>query len=160
VVGNEAWRDFVAQNMEEQFPNLRSTGYELTSSDTIDYNCVAWAVEAEQEEWWWPDPMGEGYWPASAPREETLEAFVATFELCGYDLCDTDKQEPGFEKIAIYVSLHGSKPTHVARLKPNKNWTSKIGSSEDIEHVTLDGLTGEHPAYGKVAQCMKRRISD
>jgi hypothetical protein len=36
----------------------------------------------------------------------------------------------------------------------NGGWTSKLGESAQIEHATLDALTGE--AYGVVAQILKR----
>ncbi|NEO46086.1 MAG: hypothetical protein F6K55_18900 [Moorea sp. SIO4A3] len=54
---------------ERDYPNLVSTNYHITSADTIDYNCVAWAAEDTQR-WWWPDPMKESYWPVNVPRVE------------------------------------------------------------------------------------------
>ena len=58
----------------------------MTSPDTIDYNCVAWAM-GETDSWWWPNPKSESYWPPNAPRQETLEAFIQTFSEFGYQLC-------------------------------------------------------------------------
>ena len=60
------------EHLEKQFPKLAADNYVyvLTSPDTIDYNCVAWAAETD-EEWWWPDPMEQEYWPDGVPREET-----------------------------------------------------------------------------------------
>ena len=39
------------EHLEKQFPKLAADNYVLTSPDTIDYNCVAWAAETD-EEWW------------------------------------------------------------------------------------------------------------
>ena len=51
MVGNEAWIARVKVWIERDFPNLLTTGYEITSPDTIDYNCIAWAAE-DNERWW------------------------------------------------------------------------------------------------------------
>lgn len=71
----------------------------------------------------------------------------------GYALCKNAGYEDGFEKIAIYVDSNG-KPTHVARQLSSGHWTSKLGKLEDIEHKTLESLSGSQ--YGTVAVIMKR----
>lgn len=157
MVGNDEWQKYVSSKLEEQFPNLKSEGYRLTSPDTNVYNCIAWAIELEQEEWWWPDTMGQEFWPAEAPREESIGAFLIAFSLFGYKVCDDPSYEEGFDKIAIYVNPSNDKPTHVARIK-HDCCTSKIGSSEDIDHFTLEGLAGRYPAYGRI-HCFMKRIS-
>ncbi|NEO72041.1 hypothetical protein [Moorena sp. SIO3H5] len=153
MVGNEAWLSQVRQWIERDYPNLISTNYHVTSADTIDYNCVAWAAEDTQR-WWWPDPMKESYWPVNVPRVETLLAFIKAFETLGYVICETPDLEENYQKIAIYMLT--DQPTHVARQLLNGKWTSKLGQDEDIEHDTLEGLTGER--YGQVAQVMKRKV--
>jgi hypothetical protein len=135
--------------IESLFPRLKDAGYQVMSPQTVYYNCVAWAAH-EDDRWWWPDPSS--YWPEGAPREVRLEAFVHTFSLLGYEPCDAEDLEPGFEKIAIYVGQHGL-PTHVARQLSNGRWTSKLGKLEDIEH-SLAGLSNS--MYGQVAQIMRR----
>jgi hypothetical protein len=157
MVGNNAWNAYTKEHLEQQFPNLAGEGYLITSPDTIDYNCVAWAAESE-EEWWWPDSMGQEYWPADVPREETLPAFTAAFRTIGYEVCESALLESGFQKIAIYADAQNA-PRHVARQLPNGEWTSKIGQYEDIQHKTLDALTGEPPAYGIVIQVMRKGIN-
>jgi hypothetical protein len=154
MVGNNAWNAYVKKHLEQQFPKLVPDEYTLTSPDTIDYNCVAWAAES-QEEWWWPDAMEQEYWPDNVPREETLAAFVEAFSTLGYQVCDNSTREAGFQKIAIYANEQNV-PRHVARQLSNGEWTSKIGQYEDIQHRTLDALTGEPPAYGEVVQIMKK----
>jgi hypothetical protein len=138
--------------LESFFPDLASTGYTITSPATPVYNCIAWAAGVV-DDWWWPDPMGVSGWPLSAPRVETLEAFLIAFESLGYTRCDSPELEPGFEKVALYA-LDGV-PKHAARQLPSGRWSSKCGELEDIEHV-LDGLVGAW--YGTVAHILKRPL--
>jgi hypothetical protein len=154
MVVNNAWQKQVKKWIETDYPHLKSTGYEVTSPDTIDYNCVAWAME-ETDSWWWPNPESESYWPPNVPRKETLEAFIQTFAIFGYQVCENSDLEKDFQKIAIYVL--NAKPTHVSRQLDKGNWTSKLGSNEDIIHHTLEGLESEK--YGEVITIMKRKIN-
>lgn len=131
------------------FPNVGL--YTITSPTTVDYNCIAWAV-GETGHWWDPDP--DYYWPEEAPRQVTLEAFVAMFRSEGYKICDASALEDGYEKIALYARPD-LVPTHVARQLPTGRWTSKLGQLEDIEHETLGNLEGSE--YGQARIIMKRR---
>ena len=157
MVGNSAWQAYSKDWIEKEYPNLVATGYKVTSPDTIEYNCVAWAAE-EDEEWWWPDIQEQYYWPIDVPGEETLDAFIKAFQTIGYrvDKNSNSDLEAGFQKIAIYARKSDQKPTHVARQLKNGKWTSKLGQYEDIEHNNLEGLIGEK--YGEVACIMKRQI--
>jgi hypothetical protein len=143
----------VSTLLEEWFPRLRVTGYEVTSQADEAYNCIAWAA-GETDRWWWPDSLGSDYWPDNVPRIVSLAAFVQAYETVGYEVCEGDAWEAGFEKIAIYVNREG-KPTHAARQLPDGSWTSKLGRAEDITHA-LDGLVGEN--YGAVTQMMRRPL--
>lgn len=143
----------MSQEIERVFPKLVSVGYRIISPATPRYNCIAWAV-GEDNVWWWPDPMGQGFWPGLVPRQETVDAFTRLFEILGYTRSDTTELEPGFEKIAIYVDDTGT-PKHAARQLPNGEWTSKLGRLEDIEHTTLEGLTSSQ--YGSVRLILKRK---
>jgi len=138
--------------IEVVFPSLTSSNYRITSPATPAYNCIAWAIGAD-DRWWWPDNQYNAYWPEGVPREETLEAFIQAYALAGYIPCDTSDHEHGFEKIAIYTDERG-KPTHAARQILNGHWTSKLGDGEDIEHDCPENLTGIR--YGCPALFMKR----
>ena len=136
------------------FPNLDVTGYRITSPASSHYNCIAWSAH-DDTAWWWPDPFSLYYWPETVPRLETLAAFIAAYGTRGYEPCDNESLEAGFEKVAIYVDANGT-PTHTARQLSSGRWTSKLGRQEDIEHHTLAGLTGT--TYGHVAQFLRRPL--
>ena len=138
-------------SLQDDFPDLAAAGYSETSPATEDYNCIAWAA-GRQDDWWWPDSGLVSYWPAQAPRTETLQAFYATFTLLGFEPCLAADLEPGFEKVAFYA--RDGIPKHAARQLPDGLWTSKLGQGLDISH-TLAGLEG--PLYGKVVGTMRRQ---
>lgn len=139
------------EGIERAFPTLVNLGYTITSPETIEYNCIAWAA-GDIEKWWWPDSQNLGYWPPEVHRNESIEAFIMAFQNMGYVLCPNTEYEEGLEKIAIYVDSNG-KPTHAAKQLDSGSWTSKLGKLEDIKH-TLDGLGGS--GYGSIAVVMKR----
>jgi hypothetical protein len=137
--------------LEVRWPNLASTNYQVTSPKSQEYNCFAWAAE-DVERWWQPIPGEEFYWTDGVPNEETLDAYIKAYQTLGYQPCDNEQLEIGYQKIAIYIDTKGT-PTHAARQLSSGRWTSKLGWFEDIEHE-LYGLTGER--YGVVGQILKR----
>ncbi len=100
--------------------------------------------------------MGIGYWPAGVPRTVSIGVFVEAYQTLGYKLCHDGKLELGLEKIAIYgAGMAGSEvPTHASLQLESGEWTSKMGSLEDISHKTVDAVSG--PVYGKVICFMSR----
>jgi hypothetical protein len=125
----------------------------MTSPYDRRYNCIAWAA-GFTDNWWEPDEDGIGYWPPGVPREYSLDAYLWALESVGFERCDSANLEPGFEKVAFFAKA--TAPTHAARQLANGKWTSKLGPSEDIEHV-LDALTGhDGHEYGQVVQIMRR----
>lgn len=125
-------------------PSLQSQNHDITSPDTDEYNCIAWAA-GEDDRWWWPANSPHAYWPPDVPRVVTVEAFILAFETLGYHPCDNGEFDPGVEKVVLYVNLSGE-PTHMARQLPNGMWTSKCGQWCDISHDTPDVVAGG--AYG------------
>jgi hypothetical protein len=142
----------VEPSLEDVFPGLRGQPYQIKSEKDRKYNCIAFAV-GDTANWWWPDPLGEDTWPPAVARDETVEAFRGAFATLGYAVCDDERLEPGYEKVALFA-LAG-KPKHAARQLPSGRWTSKLGPREDIEHALHD-LTGM--AYGSVVLVMKRPV--
>ncbi len=132
-----------------KFPSLRAIGFAVTSSDSADYNCIAWAAE-DTTQWWWPI---NGYWPPGLERRRTVECFTTAFMTLGYDLCANHDLEAGYEKVAIYVDRL-DRPTHMARQLASGWWSSKLGSEEDVIHKTLGGIEG--PDYGRAVRMLRR----
>ena len=109
---------------------------------------------ADDQVWWWP--AGTDYWPPGVKREETIPAFVKAFATQGYVRCKNGNLEEGFEKIAIFAVRVDGKlvPEHAARQLSDGRWASKMGSDEDIEHISVTDVSG--PEYGKPV-CFLRR---
>ena len=136
--------------IEIVFPGLVGTDNRITSPTDTNYNCIAWAT-GRADGWWWPDSHGESFLPESAPRRESIDAFILAFASIGYHSCPNDSHESGIEKVAIFA--RDGTPTHAARQLPNGRWSSKLGSGEDIEHE-LDAVSGR--LYGVVAIVLQR----
>jgi hypothetical protein len=139
----------VRAQISQLFPMI-ANDFDVTSSQTEDYNCIAWAAN-DTENWWWPTNP-DRYWPQHVSRRESIDSFVEAFRTLGYEPCDSGLFETGFEKVAIYC-ISGV-PKHMARQLSSGRWTSKLGPQWDICHHTLNGLTGA--IYGIPAQIMKR----
>lgn len=141
--------------LEDLFPGLRGTAYQITGAPDPVYNCIAWAA-GTTDAWWWPvgDPQ-RVFWPPGVPHEETVAAIQAVFALLGYAVCDHAELETGYEKIALFANALGA-PTHAARQLPVGRWTSKLGLLERLEHALHD-LEGAE--YGAVVLVMKRPVA-
>src|SRR4030042_2748234 len=133
-------------NLKLNFPNLQKEEYNITSPKTPDYNCIAWAA-GETYPPWWPDE--DHYWPEEAICENTIEAFISAFELCGYKTCDNPDYESNFEKVALFVD-DNNVPTHMARQLDSGIWTSKLGKGVDIENSFLESFEGNIYGHAKV----------
>ncbi len=141
-------------DLEALFPQLKAAGYQPTSEETSDYNCIAWAA-GFNDRWW---EMAPGYhWPLPiSVYTESVQSIVILFQSLGFSVCKTADLEAGYEKVAIYGQ--DDEYTHAARQLPTGKWTSKIGDLEDIEHETLEGLVGTE--YGIVKKMLKRKIPE
>ncbi len=143
-------------NREKHYPNLKTnSAYEVKSSETAKYNCIAWALGYD-DKWWQPVPIPflVTYWP-SANRNETRANYFSVIQQEGFAQCTDGTPEPGYEKIAIYVDNRGV-PKHAAKQLQTDKWSSKLGSWEDIEHSTPEAL--ECAWYGKVTYYFKRKL--
>lgn len=137
--------------IEQLFPLVKKEGYQITSLETIDYNCIAWAA-SRNDKWMWPHP--DYFWPAKIPLNDKLSSFIKLFESLGYFICNSDTIEKDNEKIAIYVTPSTDIVQHAARQLESGKWTSKLGEYKDIKH-TLKGLTKS--TYGEIGVIMKRK---
>ncbi len=145
------------RRLEDRLPGLEDTDYQITSPQTTDYNCIGWAL-GDSERWWSPVHGFGSYWPTGLPRSLEVETFIMLFESQGFERCETEDAEAGFEKIALFAE--SGYFTHVARQLPSGRWTSKLGNDVDIEHDLRD-LTRRRSLfplyrYGAVVGVMRR----
>lgn len=140
----------MTDQIRDLFPALRKI--RITSPKDTGYNCFAWAGQ-DTRKLWLPNP--DFYWPHGVPYDATVTGYVKAFGTLGFECCESDDLEDGFEKVAIYQWNHGI-VSHMARQLPSGKWTSKIGDLEDIEHDQPQELEGE--GYGVVVQYMKRAL--
>lgn len=139
-------------NLERWFPKLRGAAYKITSPAQVDYNCVGWAA-GDDSRWWEPDSFFQYYWPEDAPRQYTLAAYAGAFQALGFEVCRDASLEAGIEKVALFSAPDG-RSTHAARQLEDGTWTSKLGQLEDIQHQTLDHVSGGD--YGQPVVFLKR----
>ncbi len=137
------------------FPRLVNDRVRITSPQDHRYNCIAFAA-GDVGRFWWPVIYGQAYWPPSVQRTESLASFIEAYSTLGYSLCPDGSLEAGFEKIAIYISAQNT-PTHAARQLRDGRWTSKLGTAEDIQHDTVNGVSGQR--YGQIGAYMRRPIA-
>lgn len=140
--------------IQELFPRLRDSSFDITSPQDGQYNCVAWAA-GDTRRWWWPGESPFSFWPRGIAREESVASFVRAFSTFGYEVAATGEHDANYEKVAIFASSDGV-PTHVARQLPNGSWTSKLGALEDIAHADVTAIGGTD--YGHVVVFLQRRI--
>ena len=141
------------ERLQQLFPGLRTTSFDVTSPRDVRYNCIAWAA-GDTRRWWWPGETPFSYWPNGLAREESVTSFVEAFATLGYELATSGEQDPAYEKLVIFASSDGI-PTHMARQLPDGSWTSKLGALEDIAHAELEGVAGSD--YGQAVAFLQRR---
>ena len=136
----------------ENFPNLTSVNFSITSEKTWAYNCIAWSLG--QTDVWWSTAPGGYYWPRrKVPKPMTIVAnVIKLYENEGFVVCDYTTNETGVEKVALYAT-NGSFQ-HVALQKENGRWTSKLAEHEDIEHDAPESLLGGE--YESIVCVLKR----
>jgi hypothetical protein len=143
-------------NIINQFPDLNSDSkFRISSSVDFKYNCIAYALIIT-DKWVWPLKDKDGiWWPEELPKNIAINTFIKLFELKSYSVCENGEMEDGFQKIVIYTEeANPNEVTHAARQLNDGNWTSKLGSGNDIIHSDPSSIEGE--IYGKVSTFMKR----
>ena len=144
------------------FPKLaRDENFKITSKESGDYNCIAWAYNIDNR-WMWPNtgefPFLDGvhYWPSDEILDSDVSHFIKEFELKGYSICEACDFDPKYRKIVLYTKANSTECTHAAREQRNGFWTSKLGHSVDIQHGTPYAI--ENDNYGKVYCFMKKNF--
>lgn len=154
---SRALRTIGPDELQKCFPKLVPGTYRRISKATARYNCVAF-VNDDDRHWWEPGlPGGRYYWPPNLQQQGTVECWVELFTKQGYELVENRDIEPGFQKVAIFVSTEDMSPSHVAR-SDGGLWKSKLGKGQDIEHISLEVLEGDqHDEYGIVDRVCEGR---
>jgi len=143
---------------EAALPNLIKSGYQVTSPRTPQYNCIAYAGADTTKKWDCGGlPRPGYYWPPGATRGASIEALVSAFQCIGFEFCNSNDCETGYERVALYVDKEG-KWTHAARQLADGNWSSKLGDCEDIRHPTPEALS--NGVYGRVIHYMRRTLGE
>jgi len=151
-----------SQEIIAAFPLLASDkDFKITSPETPDYNCIAWAYYFK-DRWMWPGGQEEKtfdgfwYWPDDISDDVDVTNFIEAFKLKGFSLCTDYLHEDGFQKIALYTKVGTTCCTHASRELTNGCWTSKLGAENDIQHGTPYTIEGDF--YGEVYCIMKREF--
>lgn len=154
--------DEIMHILLQAFPKLsQDKDFKVTSKATSVYNCIAWAYKIDNM-WMWPNTGeylfldGVHYWPSDEIMDCDVSNFIEAFKQKGYECCENSDFESGFRKITLYVKPDTTECTHAARELSNGCWTSKLGSSNDIQHGTPDAI--ENGDYGKVYCFMKKKF--
>jgi len=145
-----------AEDIEADFPRLKSDRYKITSPATTEYNCFAWAL-GRSDVWFSPVAVGGYYWPSELAMNTDPGTMIDLFRReGGFEPCVDGSREEGFEKVVLYSN--NNVITHAARQNLDGKWTSKLGSMEDIEHDSVESLEDAAPEnYGKATAFLKRK---
>lgn len=159
------------QILINSIPSLEKDPYYYVSSEaTVEYNCIAWAMGFTDR---WIDhfPGGEinlkKWWPESVERGFNPECLIKAFKAVGFECCDDDIYEEGYEKVALYKKepyidwfnriIIPVAWTHAAKVITQNTYHSKMGPKFDIYHSSGNILQS---SYGTIYQFMKRKIED
>lgn len=144
----------------------------ITSRKTPSYNCIAWAMGFDDR--WvdcYPDfdKARKKWWPDGVARDFRPETLVKAFEKVGFEVCEDDVPEEGYDKMALYKVSPLVDPmtgtviadegwTHAAKVLDRNVYHSKIGGSFDIKHSGGEVFAGS--TYGTIYQFMRRKQTD
>lgn len=149
-------RTLTPGELQMRFPKLHPDNWQPFSKANPRYNCVAFA-NGDERHWWEAGQYGKRYyWPLKIRHQNTLESWVELFMADGYEPIASREHEPGFEKVAIFVSLDDMLPSHVAK-SDGYFWKSKLGKGQDIRHKSLDILEGDQQDEYGIVECVLGR---
>lgn len=141
----EVFGDLLAQDVN----------FKLTSPQTFDYNCIAFAMGVDDR---WIDcaDIPWHWWPETVARDRSKSGLIAAFKYLGFEECGMDDRfELNFEKVALYA--RGAEWTHAARIVAPGIYHSKFGASFDGQHSSGEVLSAQ---YGQVYQIMRRPVTE
>lgn len=131
------------------------TNYDLKSSTTFQYNCIAFAM-GMQDRWVDHADLPWHWWPPGVQKGETESDLIQAFQYFGFECCGMDDSiDQDYDKIALYQD--GAGWTHAARVVGEGIYHSKFGASFDGTHSRGDVLQAK---YGDPFIIMRRLKSD
>ena len=141
------------REIQRKWPNLKlSENFQFTSEQTWDYNCVAWALDINDD--WIQFEYDEN---GDLRVDQSVQKYITFFQEKGFVACEDNDLEQGIQKICIYTDGNNIF-THVCLQLVNGLWASKVGEYEDIKHDDLESLSGTF--YGVPTVIMKRPINE
>ena len=156
----------IALNEEQRAKNwphlIIGENFEFTSPKKKGYNCVGYALGEVNKD---IDMLAlskrfdlSPFGLSNEQLDHTINGYIKLITgLYGYEICDTSEAEDGFDKIVLFEGIDEDGDLnflHMAKQLGNGIWTSKMGTFEDIEHLTPDAVNGY---YGKPKVFMKRK---
>ncbi len=140
--------------------------FRITSQQTWVYNCIAFAMGYQNiwiaaghpkgRNWyaWWPDDI-------NVPRNGDPSSLVAAFQYMGFEVCEDDMPEEGYDKVVLYKKYNTKLKqivwTHAAKVVGTHELHSKLGASFDVHH--RDGDIFSESDYGDEYAYMRRPIN-
>ena len=131
-------KDFTAADkwLRHCFPEVKfDKKYEPTSEPTDRFNCIAWAMRFT-DRWVQPSKGQKFWWPKyhSSSFDCSQQGLVEAFRKIGFDVCDNDFIERGYDKVALYYNTKTNTWTHAARVVGRNEYHSKAGAGYDFHH--------------------------
>ena len=155
----------------DAFPNIDDPNgiFHIESPETSGYNCIAWAMGFRDR---WVDYILDApkkWWPKGVDKNWKPESLIKAFNAVGFEECDNDKCEEGYDKVALYKVYPYDDPltgqrfsewgwSHAAKVINNGIYHSKIGGSFDTFHA--DGNIFSGTSYGEIYQFMRRPVEN
>ena len=145
------------------FPDLAfDKSFKVTSDCNRLYNCIGFAI-GYQDLWISTvrDNIPWFWWPDAAPYDDLQDSLVRTFEYFGFEVCNNDMPEEGYDKVALYAK--DGRWKHAARIIGSGVYHSKLGECFDIFHRDGDVLnlsTDPNNSYGTPFVFMRRKLLD
>jgi len=138
--------------IEKSFPNSYKEPFEITSSETPDYNCLAWALNDNSK---WYESDDDYFWFNDIARDNLLTTIQKIFENLGFHQTNFAKYQIDYERIALF-SIDNNECSHLARQIDEDKWTSKLGSSYDVNH-SIKSI--ENGIYGNAVIFLERKLN-
>lgn len=144
------------EELTQYWPHLKEgENFRFTSLKKRGFKCIWYALMLEKGDidmLWFRDM----YELDPNTLDHSAKGYADCFQkYYGFELCGSSSYEEGFVKIVLYEDKNKDFK-HVARVLPNGNMTSKMGNYEDIEHYTMDAVSGDE--YGYPSLFMKKKI--